>query len=415
LFTKIVFEINITSNEYLLGQALREGDRQQTIRLNSLTDLDVPIILATDDDGIWPIDHCLSKHPGHQSLVAEYCRAFSLSLITVPQDLRKMLKNTKDACFYSCDGVYLPSDNTNEHDVLTNDDKNASTIVFHPDLIKTVLQKYSDKNYTCSRIFKYYSKLYPTNCVALSNINPTWKRKCNSLASFVFISYYNNEPGTILDSYRDEYSTIFGDNPSLDKIYEIWLNVWNRFMDLNDKTISNHISTDLNGPVFLSESSDDNQKDLSYLSDELDHNHFRERDIRVFTRQVSKPLETIEMLNKMLQKPCSAKSITVFTTKNKDEYVDSAKPERRRLVINEKPTQRTNYHGVQEEHVLYVICRHASAATAYLHYIGSEIANQNQQTFPNLNTQPSVTSSVQERSPETDLSANIGCETKELI
>jgi hypothetical protein len=223
LLKKIVFEINITSNEYLLGQAIREGNPEQTLRLKPLTDIDVPIILATDDDGIWPIDYCPSKHPGHLSLVAEYCRAFSLSLITEPKDLRKILKNTEEACFYSCKGEDSSIYNIDEHGILPNDDKVASTIVFHPDLIKTILQKYSDQKRKDSLIFRYYSKLYPNNYWELSNCTQTWKRKCNYLARFLFISYYNVATRRPLSDFRNEYCIIFGNYPSFDDICQIWL------------------------------------------------------------------------------------------------------------------------------------------------------------------------------------------------
>jgi hypothetical protein len=173
--------------------------------------------------------------------------------------------------------------------------------------------------------------------------------------------------------------------------------------------------TSSHGPVFLSESSHREQQDLSDLIRELNYNRFKECDIRVFTRQVSKPLEMIQTLNKMLQEFRLAKSIAVFTTKNKDEYVDIASTDTCRVVINENPTKRTNYHNVDEEHVLYVICRHASAATAYLHYIGSEIINQNQQTSPNFYTQESNISDVQEKSPEIESSSNIDYQPKDTI
>ena len=49
LMKTIAFEVNITSNEYLLGQALRQGDDGQPLRFDGLFGK-IPIILATDDD-----------------------------------------------------------------------------------------------------------------------------------------------------------------------------------------------------------------------------------------------------------------------------------------------------------------------------------------------------------------------------
>eukprot|EP00043_Microstomoeca_roanoka_P027122 m.13643 g.13643 ORF g.13643 m.13643 type:complete len:1027 (+) comp7348_c0_seq2:189-3269(+) len=67
---RLVFEVNITSNEYLL-----EDDEEPAfgwfMRNGYL------IVLATDNDGIWPINTCLKHHPEHHSLTAEFCNAFS--------------------------------------------------------------------------------------------------------------------------------------------------------------------------------------------------------------------------------------------------------------------------------------------------------------------------------------------------
>ncbi|CAF1508890.1 unnamed protein product, partial [Rotaria sordida] len=108
LFENIAFEVNITSNEYLLGDSLRQGNIAQTHCLNALLNLKAPIILSTDDDGIWPIDKCSFVHPGHHSLTAEYCRAISSSIFTEPKDLELILENSKNFCFFDVNG-HLPS------------------------------------------------------------------------------------------------------------------------------------------------------------------------------------------------------------------------------------------------------------------------------------------------------------------
>jgi hypothetical protein len=120
---------------------VRGGCYNQINRLSILTDKQVPIILVTDDDGIWSIDHCPSKHPDHHSLVAEYCRAISLSIVTLYKQFQTMLRNTNKFCFYSLDGVYIPPQNNDENWALSEDDTDASTISFHPDLIQNNNEK----------------------------------------------------------------------------------------------------------------------------------------------------------------------------------------------------------------------------------------------------------------------------------
>ena len=114
LFKNIAFEVNITSNEYLLGDTLRQGDFAQTHRLDALFELEAPIILATDDDGIWPIDRCSLGHRGHHSLAAEYCRAIASSIIKKPEQLEKILKDTRDFCFSNMEGT-MPGRNHSDN------------------------------------------------------------------------------------------------------------------------------------------------------------------------------------------------------------------------------------------------------------------------------------------------------------
>jgi hypothetical protein len=47
-----------------------------------------------------------------------------------------------------------------------------------------------------------------------------------------------------------------------------------------------------------------------------------------------------------------------------------------KFTFDENPTDRTNCSNVKEQHMLYAICRHASAATAYLHYIGNSLVEK---------------------------------------
>jgi hypothetical protein len=139
LFENIAFEVNITSNEYLLGDSLRQGNYAQTHCLEALLKLKAPIILATDDDGIWPIDHCSSVHPGHHSLAAEYCRAISSSLFTKPDDLKDILVNSKNFCFFNMGGE-LPK---SRYD-LPKGTKSKNAVIIHTDLVKHILRRLND-------------------------------------------------------------------------------------------------------------------------------------------------------------------------------------------------------------------------------------------------------------------------------
>ena len=91
----VIFEVNPTSNWYLLPEALRSHqfalfkDTQEFPRTT----------LSTDDDGVWPIDHCRLHHDDHYSLAAEYCDAISKFSLT-PEQVRSMIHAGVDGRFY---------------------------------------------------------------------------------------------------------------------------------------------------------------------------------------------------------------------------------------------------------------------------------------------------------------------------
>jgi hypothetical protein len=103
-------------------------------------------------------------------------------------------------------------------------------------------------------------------------------------------------------------------------------------------------------------------------------------------------------------------SAAVYTNKTKDEYINPSNFKRTKLTLeaqstscrnedpidadrvqftfNEKPSNRINCAEATEEHMLYVICRHSSAATAYLHHIGNELIKENKSSQSNENRHP---------------------------
>ncbi|CAF0766836.1 unnamed protein product [Didymodactylos carnosus] len=136
LFENIAFEVNITSNEYLLNDNLRQGNYARTHCLDELFKLKAPIILATDDDGIWPIDRCSVVHPGHHSLTAEYCRAISSSLFATPKELQRIFDNSKNFCFFDMGGMLPTIPYSFPMDRASN-----NAVILHPDIVKHILRR----------------------------------------------------------------------------------------------------------------------------------------------------------------------------------------------------------------------------------------------------------------------------------
>ncbi len=70
-------------------------------------------------------------------------------------------------------------------------------------------------------------------------------------------------------------------------------------------------------------------------------------------------------------------AVTVYSNHHKDQFsaVTIDKKLKLDISINKHPRKRTNASNIEEEHALYAICENASVATAFLHHIGTRIAN----------------------------------------
>jgi adenosine deaminase len=88
---EIVCELSPTSNHMLLPSTFHTGDRIANRRtLRCFLDEQLPVVLSTDDDGIWAIHKC-KCHYRHISVAAEYCRAIECGDIGTESELQEML------------------------------------------------------------------------------------------------------------------------------------------------------------------------------------------------------------------------------------------------------------------------------------------------------------------------------------
>ena len=222
LMKTIAFEVNITSNEYLLGQTLRQGNSRQPLRLDGLFGK-IPIILATDDDGVWPIDQCEYAHPGHQSLVAEYCRAISSGLINKVDQLNSVLQATKNFCFWNIGGR-MPK--TADKNPLPIDDTLINTVVIHPDIIRRLLKLHEIK---AIRIDSGFQR-YVSNTEGMEPIG--WKNEYGALCvAFICICANHdktnqNEEEERREKIHQDYKALFeGSDVEFNTIYNFWRKV----------------------------------------------------------------------------------------------------------------------------------------------------------------------------------------------
>jgi hypothetical protein len=237
VFKTIAFEVNITSNEYLLGHALRQGDYQRALQLDALLKFDAAIILATDDDGIWPIDNCPQNCPSHHSLSGEYCRAISSNIIQDTKVLEKIFKDMKQFRFYTADNVVvMPKADTS---ILPHDTR-APAVVIHPDIIKYIMGLYDPGDQKNGYFYEKFEKIYlqnsmeQTSNMSLSDNKLTiWQQTCRNLAPIAYVSYCaENSKGKceLSAEARDQYITIFKKSPNIDKVRIEWESVYQQLI-----------------------------------------------------------------------------------------------------------------------------------------------------------------------------------------
>ena len=371
LFKKIAFEVNITSNEYLLGQILRKGDYAQILRLKALFDMKAHITLGTDDDGIWPIDQCSSIHPGHQSLAAEYCRAISTSLIGSENHLKQTFETMKKFCFWNI------NDKMQESFVLSADCKDApcmNTVIVHPDIIRLIHEQYNsvscppEKN---SALENYKTCLEDTGeCERI-----TWTNQGSKLrVAFVCIcaSQEHNK-----DTLREEYCSLFGGSDrGVDEfsfIYDNWQHIHFRFVlreyDTRPEIELRHKASKQISEVIRSASSQ-TENPVKFLDEILWLG--REINIRAYVDEMDIE-KTKTNFEQQIRESTDAKSgkgtLRIFT--NTKKYAFSYSKEGNIIYqVNPNPSRRDK----TEENFIYILCHHASAATAALHLMSEQLS-----------------------------------------
>ena len=378
---EIAFEVNITSNEYLLGQTLRQGDAGRPLCLDGLIGK-VPIILATDDDGVWPIDHCAFVHPGHHSLTAEYCRAISSGLINDATKLEKILKDTKDFCFWKMGGkIHEPNVSRlyplKRHALSNN-------LIIHPDILKH-LQKLCDDEKR--KTGDYNTKFSLTG----QYIDATDWKYLQSALRVVFVCLCTSEitenAAQKLDELRSDYDVIF--KPVIkdfDTIYRFWKDIRSEFISgkptavsHNDIKIGHQVTLKFDGKTYLiyTNPKQGRLRDLpeECLCEFIYQKRRPKHTICAFVDAIDtkKIVELLEnRMNSSASKEYDEMSLFIYTNTNIYEYVSHKIEKEFILTINPHSSKRKT----DKQCFLYALCSCASAATAALHLIAEKISGE---------------------------------------
>lgn len=95
----IVCELNPTSNHMLLSSTFSSNENPKNERtLRMFLRERVPVVLGTDDDGIWAIHKC-RRHHHHVSVAAEFCQAIECGDIQTSEELQSLIQWGRKSAF----------------------------------------------------------------------------------------------------------------------------------------------------------------------------------------------------------------------------------------------------------------------------------------------------------------------------
>ncbi|CAF1393591.1 unnamed protein product [Rotaria sp. Silwood1] len=322
----------------------------------------VPIVLSTDDDGIWPIDKCPLEHQEHHSLAAEYCRAITTRFIT-KNHLKNMIKNSKRFCFTY--GKALPKEKSqktitvrdiNEGDYFPTD------IIVHPDVLRMLLARIPRSDIDLYPCLKYYQTLYKLK------IPPSKSR-----------DFDDDESRDSDDDWKKQCQLIGPDQRS-ELVHNACENVYLQLMnDTPGQGARMQVTKDNESFLFCSEVPN-NRKGVP---------NFLLSTIREFiTKNTSKAtifsfLPNIDVNNSKvisdlqnIDKSITNRKIEIFIHTNTEKDITIPRMTSGKLLINNKPNQRTGPAQEQIQCALYAVCPHGSVATAALHFIAQHSDNK---------------------------------------
>lgn len=95
----VVCELNPTSNHMLLPDSFVDSNKLSNTRtLKTFLEAEVPVVLCTDDDGIWAIHKC-KLHYHHVSVAYEYCQAIASGDIKNKEEVEDAMARAFNARF----------------------------------------------------------------------------------------------------------------------------------------------------------------------------------------------------------------------------------------------------------------------------------------------------------------------------
>ena len=397
VLSSIPFEINLTSNFYLLGDAIRNVGMEKP--LSALYSIGTPVILSTDDDGIWPIDKCPIGHQSHHSLAAEYCRAISSRFITKVEQLEKMIAQSEQFRFHSRKSLEdeatpkaTSDDGSNSEDYFPTD------IIVHPDVLRVLLKIELESKNTC-KCWKYYQKAYGQR--TYNEDKDTHSGPSEDLCKRILpmaVAYFYVTRSLPYEEFKIEYLKLFKapseerscDEPNVDteprEIFDACENVYSQLMcDTPSCAVYMQVSVGEEQFLFCSEAPDNRGRLSALLRGSIERfitSTTTKGTIQVFFPSVDFDRPEIESDFKTFEEHMKRNKgdIKIYVYTNSEKESRFQKHNRsERLFINDKPKRRTGPTQEGVECGFYAVCPHGSVATSALNFIAQRVGQNNLQ------------------------------------
>lgn len=376
LFSSIPFEINITSNFYLLGDAIRNvGDKKP---LSDLYDFDVPVILSTDDDGIWPIDKCPLGHEGHHSLAAEYCRAITTRFITEQNQLTNMINHAKKFRFSEPNNEQKNANLEKEINIDKPKKKYFPTcIIVHPHVFYILVKRMKSCSTNNCHYFEYHKNIYSAEEFCENeDKGKNWTQHCERIAPIAVAFFYLTH-SLSYQEFEIEYNKLF-DYQLCKQTYDACENVYVQLMnDTHCQGVSMHVKKGPNNYLFCSELPDNNKDVNSFLISTIEKYIIKDQKLIIvsFSSSMDPTNAKIKSALRKIEENIKNKEIIIYihtNTKKDSVYVENKSGQ---LCINYNPRKRTDPEGQAALCALYAVCPHGSVATAALNFIAKNISD----------------------------------------
>jgi hypothetical protein len=115
-------ELNPTSNHLLLSDSfVGESALANSRTLEAYLACELPVVLCTDDDGIWAIERC-NAHKFHVSVAHEYCQCIMKGELKDPEQLKQMISLARRKAFAVLDEPDPPSPGDDDDGIESKDD-----------------------------------------------------------------------------------------------------------------------------------------------------------------------------------------------------------------------------------------------------------------------------------------------------